>query len=87
MVINMNFKKALDIYLNHVRLTLAEGTYNCYSSHKTFPLEFFGDMKVKNINKKVIAKYVEEQRLRNPKIKNVTINKHLKLISKLTSLL
>lgn len=76
----MKFKDAVEEYLEYVKSMLSDGTYRCYKCHKNFPVQELGEMKVKNINQKVILKYIDSQRKRNPEIKNITINKQLKVI-------
>lgn len=76
----MKFKNAVEEYLEYVKSMHSDGTYRCYKCHKSFPVQELGEINVKNINQKVILKYIESQRKRNPEIKNVTINKQLKVI-------
>jgi site-specific recombinase XerD len=76
----MTFNQALEQYMEYVKSMKSNGTYRFYSSHKTFPCKEIGNLDLEEIDQKVILNYINKQRTRNPKIKNVTINKQLKLI-------
>lgn len=76
----MKFNEGIVEYMEYVKAMKSNGTYRFYNSHKKFPCEELGDLDIKDINQKIILNYIAKQRLRNPKIKNITINKQLKII-------
>ncbi|HOI46872.1 MAG TPA: tyrosine-type recombinase/integrase [Bacilli bacterium] len=76
----MKFKQAFNQYMIYVKSMKSKGTYDCYRSHQTFILKELGNVELKKINQKLLLSYIDKRKINNPKIKNVTINKELKLI-------
>lgn len=64
----------------YVEVTKSKGTYNFYNSYAKMLIESIGDLACEDINNKVILKFIKQQRNRNDKISNATLNKAIAMI-------
>lgn len=73
----MKFSEAMSSFLDHVKLSKSEGTFNHYRQYLNYHLEYFGESDVEGIDRRTYLKYLTAVKDKSPLMSNATLNKHI----------
>ena len=79
----MKFKEAARDFLSYIKVTRSNGTFRYNKSKCSVLIEYFNTTDINIINKKVLIKFIEDIKERNPDISPVTINKYIATIKRI----